>query len=410
MSEKLKDLIEKAEEDEQTRAMMEKTIENLKIEVQSLKSKLDAQKEPFKPPVIKSKEQQEDTEEIGILKELITSLRDEVNQKDQEKEMLSTKVKTLSNELNEMKEKESDTIKQEILLKTQNSLNKLIEDYSKLESNNKLLKQKIAELELEKSKSIEEIDGEISKLGQSERLNHEITSLRSQISSLEQKNQSLLQNIELLETKSSTSEEFDELFEKLRQNNVQLENENKELSEKLEELKREKLKTLKYEREISDLTSKIAQLEDANKVLRKRDSILLAKTINAMEIPPRTNNITNLQLPKVKPLIVKPPHKIANELEEPEGMEVKPIAITPKTIQNIPKEPLIPKIEEANVVAESTIETGDEDTTRKWQCPNCGNTNKAQIRELDDKTRLIYSYPKIYAKKYICGQCGKEWK
>lgn len=406
MSEKLKDLIEKAEENEQTRAMMEKTIENLKIEVQSLKSKLDAQKEPFKPPAIKSKEQEEDTEEIGILKELITSLKDELNQRDQEKEILSKKVKTLSNELNEMKEKESDAVKQEILLKTQNSLNKLIEDYSRLESNNKLLKQKIAELEMEKSKSIE-IDENKSRLGQSERLNYEISSLRDQISSLEQKNQSLLQDIETLETKSSSSEELDELVEKLKQNNSQLEKENKELNEKLEELKREKLKTLKFEREISDLTSKISQLEDANKQLRKRDSILLAKTINAMEVAPRTNNIANLKLPKVKPLTVKIPHKITDELEEQDGMELKPIVPSPKIIQNMP---LIPKVEEVDVVAESTIETGDEDTIRKWQCPNCGNSNKAQIRELDDKTRLIYSYPKIYAKKYICGQCGKEWK
>ncbi|GAH04088.1 unnamed protein product, partial [marine sediment metagenome] len=29
--------------------------------------------------------------------------------------------------------------------------------------------------------------------------------------------------------------------------------------------------------------------------------------------------------------------------------------------------------------------------------------------EVDDKTRLIYTYPKIYAKMYKCGQCGAEW-
>ena len=36
--------------------------------------------------------------------------------------------------------------------------------------------------------------------------------------------------------------------------------------------------------------------------------------------------------------------------------------------------------------------TEDGAITRKWQCPECGNTNKAQIREQDDKTRIIYFY------------------
>jgi hypothetical protein len=52
----------------------------------------------------------------------------------------------------------------------------------------------------------------------------------------------------------------------------------------------------------------------------------------------------------------------------------------------------------------------EESVTRKKTCPNCGNTNKAQIREFDDKTKIIYTYPKIYAKMYRCGQCGTEWR
>jgi len=52
----------------------------------------------------------------------------------------------------------------------------------------------------------------------------------------------------------------------------------------------------------------------------------------------------------------------------------------------------------------------EESVTRKKTCPNCGNTNKAQIREFDDKSKIIYTYPRIYAKMYRCGQCGAEWR
>jgi len=44
------------------------------------------------------------------------------------------------------------------------------------------------------------------------------------------------------------------------------------------------------------------------------------------------------------------------------------------------------------------------------ECPNCGNKNKVLIRETIDKTHLISDYPRMYGKKYHCGQCGVEWR
>ncbi|TFG05714.1 MAG: hypothetical protein EU539_09010 [Promethearchaeota archaeon] len=405
MSKNIKDLINKAEEDEHTRALMEKTIENLKMEVDSLKTKLEAQKEPFKPPSVAGEEKKEDTEEIKILKEMVTSLREELNQKDQEKKKLNNKVKTLTNELDQMKEKESDTIKEEILLKTQNSLNTLIEDYNRLETHNKMLKQKIAALEQEKGVSMEQSGEETSRLDKSEDLKQEIDTLKDQISSLEQKNQSLLQDIKLLETKSSSSEELDHLIGKLKQNNTQLEQENSELSLKLEELKREKLKTLKYERKISDLTNKITELEETNKLLKKRDSILLAKTITAMEsLPHKTKKKLEAQLPQVQSLSSKPVQEPKKKAEKINEVIKKPLEKPPSL-----KEKELEALEDEDVAETGkSIEASDEETTRKWQCPHCGNSNKAQIRELDDKERPIWG--NFYAKKYICGQCGKEWR
>ncbi|KKK59372.1 hypothetical protein LCGC14_3035060, partial [marine sediment metagenome] len=45
--------------------------------------------------------------------------------------------------------------------------------------------------------------------------------------------------------------------------------------------------------------------------------------------------------------------------------------------------------------------------TGRRKCPNCGN--EGLIREVDDKTRILMDYPKIYAKKRCCTKCGYEW-
>ena len=44
------------------------------------------------------------------------------------------------------------------------------------------------------------------------------------------------------------------------------------------------------------------------------------------------------------------------------------------------------------------------------ECPKCGNNNKHLIREILDKTHIISDYPRMYGKKYRCGDCGVEWR
>jgi hypothetical protein len=44
------------------------------------------------------------------------------------------------------------------------------------------------------------------------------------------------------------------------------------------------------------------------------------------------------------------------------------------------------------------------------KCPICGNTSKALIHEIIDRTHIISAYPRMYGKKYKCGQCGREWR
>ena len=44
------------------------------------------------------------------------------------------------------------------------------------------------------------------------------------------------------------------------------------------------------------------------------------------------------------------------------------------------------------------------------ECPKCGNHNKPLIREILDKTNIISDYPRMFGKKYHCGECGGEWR
>ena len=44
------------------------------------------------------------------------------------------------------------------------------------------------------------------------------------------------------------------------------------------------------------------------------------------------------------------------------------------------------------------------------QCPKCFNKDRNMIREVLDKTHIIMENPNIFGFKFICGQCGHEWR
>jgi hypothetical protein len=91
---------------------------------------------------------------------------------------------------------------------------------------------------------------------------------------------------------------------------------------------------------------------------------------------------------------------------------------TPKT--HIQYELKVPKLEK-EVINSSSISFQDtlplemgkspivEGISRR-ECPICGNKNKALIHEIIDRTHIISAYPRMYGKKYKCGQCGREWR
>ena len=405
MSKDLKDLIEHAEEEQNSRAFLEKNIERLKAEVDSLKKKLEEKRPEFKVEPVRHYGEYDDSNEIDTLKNKISSLKNQLTEKEQDNSELDKELTDLKIEFEKAREEMFNSAKDEVIIKTQNSLNSLIQDYGKLETENKSLKNKLSKLQ-------EEIVGgnEIEASLQSERFNKEqlekeIGELKSKIFELESNNQSLLRKIKIFETKGDSGK-TEQMIEILRTNNLELERRNLSLNQNLENLKREKLKVQKYETEVAQLKSQIMQLKDSNQQLKDKDSILLAKTITAMSSSERKKPSTIIEtqsraevLPQLKP-----------EVKNVEYTDIKFTNERKKQGPDLEIFDEIQKVKESDKIEKVPDETEDGSVARKWQCPYCGNANKAQIREQDDKTRVIYSYPKIYAKKYICGQCGKEWR
>ncbi|MBY9003101.1 MAG: hypothetical protein KGD73_03945 [Candidatus Lokiarchaeota archaeon] len=399
MPKDLKDLIEKVEVEQESRAYLEKTIDSLQAEVASLKNKLDGQKPTFKIKPVRRADEHDESEEISILKSMTTALRQESEQKSKENEVLQEQLQALKTEFVKLRNELFDSAKDEIIIKTQNSLNTLIQDYGKLESDNKSLKKKISDLQEEIEQHSKLATDLQSESFNKEQLEKQVGNFKAKIYELESNNQSLIRELKNLQAQGDSSN-LEQMLEQIKLNNLELENENNNLAQKLESLKREKLKVHKYESEISDLKAQIDHLKEANKEIKDKDSILLAKTITAIS----SHDRKELSKPSFEPSshIEEKPITI---LKEEEFIE-KEVPHEPK-FEDIPQSEIINEIKEVEKIPE---ETEDGSITRKWQCPQCGNTNKAQIREQDDKTRVIYSYPRMYAKKYVCGQCSKEWR
>jgi len=413
MSKDLKSMIDKAEEEDNSRAYMEKTIDNLKIEIVGLQKKLEEKKTSFKIKPVRHGEEKDESEEISILKNMINSLRKEIDHNENEKEVLQEMVNELTIDLEETKENLSDSSKNDLYLKTQNSLNNLIQDYGRLEKDNIKLIEQIAHLNDQVDESTKHVSILQSKGSDSENLKNETYKLKGYIKELENANKSLESNLEALERNKGSAEVLNQDIEALKNKNQELEEQNRFLNKNLDALKREKLKINVLETSVLELNREIDNLRKVNKDLRDKDTILLAKTITAMSFPKKS----------------VPPQMETEKLEaepEPEQESITEISSELETKTSnldatINKETLlfdeketIPDVEsEQNVIKKEVEEISSEidsenSITRKWQCPNCGNTNKSQIREQNDKTRIIFAG--MYAKKYVCGQCGKEWR
>lgn len=97
-----------------------------------------------------------------------------------------------------------------------------------------------------------------------------------------------------------------------------------------------------------------------------------------------------------------------------------PVAET-ETSEPMKKEEIIPIEQQKEIIVSESIfsqnvaplEMGKGQILQglsRRECPKCGNKSKPLIRETLDRTHLICDYPRMYGKKYHCGECGVEWR
>lgn len=100
--------------------------------------------------------------------------------------------------------------------------------------------------------------------------------------------------------------------------------------------------------------------------------------------------------------------KMAESIQSEHKAEIS--VVTPEEIKDDIKAvsassagPGIPGAKDDSIL---TIEKSD----GRRVCPKCGNENKMSIHESVDKSNIILDYPRVYGKKYRCGECGIEWR
>jgi predicted RNA-binding Zn-ribbon protein involved in translation (DUF1610 family) len=112
---------------------------------------------------------------------------------------------------------------------------------------------------------------------------------------------------------------------------------------------------------------------------------------------------------------VKPREKPREKIEEKEEEMEEKIPQVEKTYHEEEvrsssiEEQFEKSLKEQSPTAEEqeVIEVGKSSEHRR-ACPVCGN--KKYIRELTDKNKIISISPRLYGKKFKCGECGAEWR
>jgi hypothetical protein len=109
--------------------------------------------------------------------------------------------------------------------------------------------------------------------------------------------------------------------------------------------------------------------------------------------------------PKAKE-VAAPKAKEVVELKHKEAVEPKhKEAVEPKVKKEISSTagPGFPGQVDESIMSVEKVEG-------RRKCPKCGNEDKGLIHESIDKTNIILDYPRMYGKKYRCGNCGTMWR
>ena len=94
------------------------------------------------------------------------------------------------------------------------------------------------------------------------------------------------------------------------------------------------------------------------------------------------------------------PKEVKEEIKAVSREDVKP---TTNEVRSSGAAPGIPGRTDPSIITVSPAEG-------RRKCPECSNDNPLMIHESVDKGNIILDYPRLYGKKFTCGQCGLQWR
>jgi hypothetical protein len=146
---------------------------------------------------------------------------------------------------------------------------------------------------------------------------------------------------------------------------------------------------------IEKLKNENADFKKRIKVLQKENASLREKLSDRKEKPPVTKE-------EKKPIKL---FKKEKKTELPDSTkEPKESVVSKEMNLEIPSD-----FETPSVPLSSTHKIIIEGDSRRM-CPSCDNAQHRLIYEQTDKTHILLDYPRIYGKKFKCGNCGTEWR
>ncbi|NHJ25068.1 MAG: hypothetical protein EAX89_10860 [Candidatus Lokiarchaeota archaeon] len=410
MSNNLKNLIDKAEQEERTHSELQKTIDKLNLEIANLKKKLEEHGTKSKTSLKGKSQSYELSQEIESLKQIIISQRDQLVAQELKSQELQIKLTNLTSELESKKSDIVNPVDVKVLSETKDALENILEDYGRLENENIKLSQNINDLEKKNNDLMDKLQKLENLKAEQQKIEQDYNILKSKSDQVIEQNKFLKNEISNLKSENASVLIYKEKLKDLTSQINQKISENQMLNNKIIHLNAENVNLKKYETMVSTLEAEVKSLNQQKDHIKEQDSILLAKTITAINAQERHKKEL------IKANTPTPPRKIeAVKIKEPilftnSEKESKLKATNQLEIKSTNEKVELPKPQKSvqDLIAEEISNGTNSDVIkRKWECPKCGNIDKSKIREVPDKTRIIYGM--LYAKKYKCGLCGNEW-
>lgn len=270
----IKDAIDSVEEKNQNEAKLKKKIEFLKSTINRLKFTIKEQKKLVKELKESESAKEDIPNDIKILKDLVSTQREDLKDKDDTISRLESNLNQVKSELAKKEEILENTVEKERFLGLKDRIRSLVKEKKELKNRINSLQSKLKKFEDDKSQ--EEIT---RKLGEAKQ---KITDLKRERESSNSQIEHLQQKVDKLRNSQTTQSELNQKITDLKSEIREKEEEKKGLANKVNHLQekltqaQEKIKRLKQEKE--DLVGKVSYFQEELEKLESKKLERLDKT------------------------------------------------------------------------------------------------------------------------------------